>query len=89
MSHFKNIGYVVATTALNTSPRGFGKLFPLRSARRKIPAQAFGLKEYRGGVDVSKTSDKKDTSASLWYSEELAVKNSPAAAIPEPNHFCE
>jgi hypothetical protein len=89
MSHFKNIGYVVATTALNTPTRGSGKLLPLLVARRKIPAQAFLLKEYFCGVDVSKTSDKKDTSASLWYSEELAVKNSPAAAIPEPNHFCE
>ena len=61
-----------------------GKLLPLLSARRMIPAQAFLLKQYLCGTSrVSKTSDKEHTAASLGHSEELRVQNSPRQTVPE------
>lgn len=56
---------------------------PRRSARRKIPDAAFGLKQYfdRSGR-VSKTSDNDDATASLGDSEVLSVQHSVGDAIP-------
>ena len=68
--------------SVSASRRSGGKLRPLVSARRRIPAHAFGLKENRDGTCVSKTSDKEHTTASLGYSEELSIKHSPCHAIP-------
>jgi hypothetical protein len=61
-----------------------GSSRPRRSARRRIPVAAFGLKKYfdRCGP-VSKTSGKEDTVTSLGDSEVLSVQHSPAKAIPE------
>lgn len=50
---------------------------------RSIPAQAVGLKKYRGGrSSVSKMSDKEDTPAALGNSEELSVQDSVGKMIP-------
>lgn len=76
-----------ATTSSSVSLRGLGSCLPRLSARRRIPRHAVGLKKYLCGTSrVSKTSDKKHTSASLGHSEVLSVKHSPANAIPE---FCQ
>jgi hypothetical protein len=54
------------------------------TARRRIPAHAFGLKEYFAGTSrVSKTSDNEDATAALWNSQVLSVKHAPGDAIPE------
>jgi hypothetical protein len=55
--------------------------------RRRIPAQAFGLKKHRCGTSpVSKKSDKEHATASLGNSEVLSVKHSPREPRPE---FCQ
>jgi hypothetical protein len=68
-----------------------GSSLPLRSARRRMPLQAFALKKYRGGTGpVSKMSDNEETPASLrdgaWKavcSDKLSIQNSPPdVAIP-------
>ena len=56
---------------------------PLRSARRRMPEQAFALKKYLGATSVSKTSDNEHAAASLGHSEILSVKHPPGDAIPQ------
>ena len=48
-----------------------GSSLPRRSARLKIPAQAFGDKEYLSGAMSCKIADKKQTPAPLCRSEIL------------------
>jgi hypothetical protein len=55
-----------------------GRALPRRSARRKIPAQALGDKEYFTGASPSKIHDKKDSPASLCRSEILGVVHAPS-----------
>ena len=65
--------------------------FPRRSARRRIPAQAFGLKDSRRRWSpVSKISDNEHTLPSLRngarvavHSHELSVQHSIREPIPE------
>jgi hypothetical protein len=73
-----------AATASSAERSDDGSSRPRRSARRRIPAAAFGLKQYldRCGP-VSSTSDKDDATASLGYSEVLSVQHSVGDAIPE------
>lgn len=73
-----------------------GKGFPLLSARRSIPAQALGLKEYfRRSPEVSKDPDSKETPAALGHSEELRVQNTPPDSVslststPDASHLPE
>lgn len=68
--------------ARRIASRSGGKALPPRSARRRIPAQAFALKEYRCGASQIRMSDKEHTAASLGHSEELSVKSSPRERIP-------
>ena len=57
---------------------------PRFAARRRIPAQARGLKKYRcGTAPVSKVSDNEHTAASLGHSEVLSVKDSVGPPVPE------
>lgn len=60
-----------------------GSCLPLRPARARIPAAAFGLKQYldRSPV-VSKTPDNEDSTASLGDSEKLSVQNPVRDPIP-------
>jgi hypothetical protein len=54
------------------------------AARRRIPAQAFGLKKYRGGTaPVSKIADNEHTLASLGQSEVLGIEYPISPPIPE------
>lgn len=76
------------STSCAASPRSAessasGSTRSRRSARRKIPDAAFGLKQYfrRSGA-VSKMSDNDDTTASLGDSEVLSVQHSVGEAIP-------
>ena len=55
-----------------------GKSLPRRSARLKIPAQAFGDKEYFSGAFSSKIADKKHAPAPLCRSEMLTVVHDPS-----------
>jgi len=73
-----------------------GKGLPLFSARRSIPEQAFGLKEYLcRPFELSKDSDSKETAPALGHSEELRVQNSPsdsvslATSTPDASHLPE
>ena len=77
--------YLDAARALSAASSGLGKGRPLLSARPRIPAQAFGLKENLDGTSPcgSKIADKEQTAASLGHSVELSVKYSPRHAIPE------
>ena len=52
-----------------------------------IPAQAVGLKQNLDGGFGSKTSDKKETAASLGHSEELRIEYAPCQTVPELVHF--
>jgi hypothetical protein len=77
----------VAAAAFKAACNWSGNSFPRFSARRRIPAQAFGLKKYRcGRSPVSKISDNEDATAPLWNSEVLSVKNPVGEPIPE---FCQ
>jgi hypothetical protein len=74
----------VEAHASSTLRKRSGNVFPRRSARRRIPAHAFGLKKYRSGSGSgSKMSDNETTLAALGHSEELSVQHSPREAIPE------
>jgi hypothetical protein len=65
-------------TARNAASKCSGNFFPRFSARRKIPAAAFGLKKYFGATLSSSTSRKdEDAPPSLWHSEVSAVQHSP------------
>ena len=71
-------------TASSARRKGGGSSFPRFAARRRIPAQAFGLKKYRDGTaPVSKTADNEHTLAALGQSEILSVKNAVGEPIPE------
>lgn len=73
------------TTLHSAASRKPGKGFPLVPARRRIPAQAAGLKQYRSGPSpVSSVDDSEQTTASLGHSEELSVQHPPAE--PPPGH---
>ena len=65
-----------------------GSFFPRFSARRRIPAHAFGLKEYRSGTARlgSSTSDNEHALPSLGQSEVLSVQHPVGEPIPE---FCQ
>ena len=60
-----------------------GRLLPLFSARRRIPAQAFGLKKNRAGTGLNSNicdreiTQGKDPSAALRHAEPLRVQNAP------------
>ena len=55
-----------------------GSSLPRRSARLKIPAQAFGDKEYLSGAFSCKIADKKQTPAPLCCSEILGIVHTPS-----------
>lgn len=56
-------------------------------ARRRIPAQAFGLKKYRSGISpVSKMSDSEHALAPLRHAEVLCVQHCPRERIPDLIH---
>lgn len=67
--------------------KGSGNFLPRRSARRRMPLHAVGLKKNRGGTGpVSKMSDNEDATPALGYSKVLSVKNAVGPPIPE---FCQ
>ena len=56
-----------------------GKVLPRFSARRRIPAEAFWLKQYLSNPSCqgSRTCESEDATAALWDSEVLSVKHTP------------
>jgi len=80
-----------ATTADKAPCNIVGSALPRFSARRRMPAQAFGLKKYRGGRSpVSKISDNEHTASPLGNgtgkaacSDVLSVQHSVGPPIPE------
>jgi hypothetical protein len=74
------VGGVLARRKASSSI--FGSVLPRFAARRKIPAQAFGLKKYLSGTaPVSKISDNEDATTALGDSEKLCVFNDPGKAV--------
>src|SRR5690606_1086811 len=66
------------TTIDSACLSGSGSSFPRFSARRRIPAQAFGLKKYRGSIGpVSSIEDSEHAAAPLRHSEPLRVQHAP------------
>jgi hypothetical protein len=79
-----------AATALRACSKAAGNRLSRLAARRRIPAQALGLKKYRcRWAPVSKISDKEHTLPSLrdgtrvrFHSDMLSVQDTPACRIP-------
>jgi hypothetical protein len=76
-----NDSRAVWSAAGNTLPRLF--------ARRKMPADAFALKENLLGAVGFKTCDNEHSTASLGDSEVASIKSSPRDRVPELIHFTE
>lgn len=80
-----------STTAPSARRKSWGRSLPRFPARRRIPAQAFGLKKYRcGRSPVSKISDNEHTASPLGNgsgkaacSDVLSVQHSVGPPIPE------
>jgi hypothetical protein len=64
-------------TASNARRNIVGNAFPRLSARRRMPAQAFGESEYFSGTFASKICDNEHATPSLCHSEPLAVQHTP------------
>jgi len=62
-----------------------GSAFPRRSARRRMPAHAFGLKKNRCGTREvsSRMSDNEDTASSLRHGTSVAV-HSGVLSVQDP-----
>src|ERR1043166_3473750 len=74
-------------TALRARSNCAGNFLSRFVARRRIPAQAFGLKKYRCGIaPVARMADKEQTVAPLRQSKKLRVQACPCAKIPEFIH---
>lgn len=72
-------------TASSALCKRSGNVLLRRSARRRIPRHALGLKKKRSGIGSdSKTCHKKHSTPSLRHSEEPSIQSRPAAHIPEP-----
>src|SRR5690554_638913 len=71
--------YVCRPAALwSASISSCGNVLPRLSARRNIPAHAFGLKKYRGGIEPSSsTCENEHTAASVGQAEILGIQNPP------------
>jgi hypothetical protein len=77
----------VCAPAVRAARNWAGNSFPRRSARRRIPEQAFALKKYRCGTSpVSSVCDNEHTATALGDSKPLSVKNAVGEPIPE---FCQ
>jgi hypothetical protein len=64
--------------AVRAAKSAGGSFLPLDSARRRIPAQAFGLKKNRGATGpVSSIEETEHATAPLRHSEPLRVKHAP------------
>jgi hypothetical protein len=62
--------------------KGVGRARPRLSARRKIPAAAFGLKKNRSGTVPCRTSgNDEDASPPLGHTEVSAVQHSPGEIV--------
>jgi hypothetical protein len=78
------IVFVSSASAESAAAKWPGKMRPRRSARRRIPVAALGLKKYfRGTVEESSsTADKEHSTPSLGDSEISAVQNPVAPSKP-------
>ena len=75
---------VVCAAASKAASNCVGNVRPRFSARRRIPAQARGLKQYRSRCGpLSKMRDKEHTLAPLRQAEELSVERSVGEPVPE------
>jgi hypothetical protein len=69
---------VAPATLSSAAAKSAGNFFFRFAARRRIPAQALGLKKYRGAIrPVSRIPESEDTTAPLRNSEELRIQNAP------------
>jgi hypothetical protein len=88
----ERVAYGRDAAARSARSSASGSFFPRLSARRRIPAHAFGLKKNRGGTlpVSSSTSDNEHTPPSLWdgtrvrfHSDVLSVHDSVREPVPE------
>src|SRR5579875_3532304 len=81
---YEGVLLLLAASPSSARRKGSGNVRSLRSARRRMPAAARGVRKYLGGTgDVSKMSDNEDATASLGHSEELSIQTTPfRLAIP-------
>jgi hypothetical protein len=79
----KSLAYAWSAASASAEANCSGSSRPRRSARRRIPRHALGLKEYFGGTDASKISDNEHATAALGDSEVLSVKDAVGPPIPE------
>ena len=64
-----------------------GSVLTRREARRRIPAQAWALKKYLGGIDATSTTcHKKHATAPLGDAEILSIEQAPGDAAPGSRH---
>ena len=69
-------------TASIACRKGAGNVFWRRAQRRRIPARAFALKQYFGGIEPrSSTCDNKHTLASLGRAEILGIEHPPREQV--------
>jgi hypothetical protein len=74
---------VICATRSNAVCSEGGNVLPRFSARRRIPAHAFGLKKNLGATDSSKMSDNEHPTASLGDPEVATVQHPVGPPIPE------
>jgi len=73
-------------TARSARRKSSGRALPRFSARRRIPAQAFGLKENRGSAGpISKVEESEHATAPLRHSEPLRVQHAPLDEAVRPH----
>lgn len=81
---YSRASWPCAASSVSARLKGPGRSRPRFSARRRMPAAAFGLKKNLGGTSrVSKTADNEHTAASLGHAEVLSVEHPPGVPIPE------
>lgn len=87
----RDIVCAVTTTLTSAACNCAGNVLPRLSARRNIPAHAFGLKKYSSGTkSVSSTCHNEHTLASLGQAEVLGINNPPCDCPPgASNNTCD
>ena len=87
----RDIVCAVTTTLTSAACNGAGNVLPLFSARRSIPAHAFGLKKYSAGTEpFSSTCNNEHTLAPLGQAEVLGIDNPPCDCPPgASNNTCD
>ena len=77
-THSDSGDYSISACWISAAFSKGGSSLPRRSARLKIPAQAFGDKEYFAGASASKICDKKQAPPPLGSPKVLGIVDAPS-----------